>query len=400
MNYNKPNHPFLSLLPTRERLLRLRLLAFFSVLLFCLCFLLFSCTQGDEMSEQSEGTAVGFALAGISGDVAPDGAATRAALATGTKVRVAVYKTGAQSSANYVTTKDYTVQSGGTLAAADGRDLRLIEGTYDFYAVTPDLTVNTSGGNPTVSVSQKTDFAVSLTTGQRIAKWTAGEGSDVKRAVTLTELARKCVKVNFAIDIAEDVAPTITDTKIVEATLSNMPATATATGINMSAVSGTSTVTLAESLFTTNMDNLRKSSGGTIVLPKTSGTFNLSMKARFNGVTSVTTLFPATNVPAMSFESGKEYTFTVRLTKDKLGNTSAGLWVTVSKWLTSDQDYNLGGVPSGPIYTQQLGEWTTVTWDSNLGGVPTGSVITGVSGWWNNIYYNPHLGSSDAGSND
>lgn len=368
-----------------------------SFALFCLCFV--SCSSEDGNEEAGAGTAVGFTLGDISSEVT-GGAATRAALAKDTKVRVAVYRTGAQSSANYVTTKEYTVQSNGTLAATDGKDLRLIEGTYDFYAVTPDLTVNTSGSNPTVSVPQKTDFAVSLTTGKEIKKWTSSEGSSVKRAVTLTELARKCVKVNFAIDIAEDVAPTITDTKITEATLSAMPATATATGINMPAVSGTSTVTLAESLFTTNTDNPRKSSGGTIVLPKTSGTFNLSMKARFNGVTSVTTLFPATNVPAMSFEGGKEYTFTVRLTKDKLGNTSAGLWVTVSKWLTSDQDYNLGGVPSGPIYTQQLGEWTTVTWDSNLGGVLTGPVITGVSGWWNNIYYNPHLGSSDAGSND
>lgn len=372
-----------------------------SLLLLCACMGFSSCSAEEDKDAPEEGTAVGFTLAGISGEVT-NGTATRAALDAGTTVRMEVYRTGAQSSANHVAGKEYTVRADGTLSATDGKELRLIEGVYDFYAITPALPVDATGSDPTVSVPQQTDFAVSLTTNRKINKWTAAEGSSIKRTVTLNELARKCAKVNFAIDLAEDVAPTITDTKITEAKLTNMPSGATATGITMPAGSGTAIVTLPPSLFTTGTGNPRNASGSTVVLPKTSGTFSLSMKAQFNGVTSVTTQFPASNVPAMPFDAGKEYTFTVQLTKDKLGNTNAGLWVTVSKWQSSTQDVNLGGVPDkGPVHTQLLGEWTKVEWgDVNLGGVPTGPIPVGVSGWWNNIYYNPHLGSSDPGSND
>ena len=399
MNHNKRNYSIPSPFPMGERI-GVRLLFFLAVVLFSFCLCFFSSCTGEDTQPDGDGTVVGFILPGIEAGVGED-VSTRATLDKDVKVRVVVYKTGAQSNANYVATKDYTVQANGTLTATDGTDLRLIDDTYDFYAITPDLTVTTSGSTPTVSVAQEKDFAVSLTTNQKISKWSAGEGSAVKRAITLTQLARKCAKVNFAIDIAEDVASTISDTKITEAVLTSMPAPLTASGTTLNAGSGSATLTFPSTMFTTDTDNSRKSSGSTVLLPKTSGAFTLSMKAQFNGVTSVTTQFPAATVPAMTLDGGKEYTFTVRLTKDKLGNTVAGLWVSVSKWNTNSQDINLGGVPTGPVYTQLIGEWTTVMWDNvNLGGVPTGPIITGVSGWWNNIYYNPHLGSSDPGSND
>ena len=399
MNHNKRNYSIPSPFPTGERI-GVRLLFFLAVVLFSFCLCFFSSCTGEDTQPDGDGTVVGFILPGIDAGVGED-VSTRATLDKDVKVRVVVYKTGAQSSANYVATKDYTVQAGGTLSATDGTDLRLIDGTYDFYAITPNLTVTTGGSVPTVGVSQQTDFAVSLTTAQKITKWSAAEGNGVKRAITLTQLVRKCVKVTFAIDLAEDVAPTITDTKITEAKLTSMPGSLTASGTTLNAGSGSTTLTFASEMFTTDVTNSRKSSGGTVLLPKTSGAFTLSMQAQFNGVTSVTTQFPAATIPAMTLEGGKEYTFTVRLTKDKLGNTVAGLWVSVSKWNSIAQDVNLGGVPTGPVYTQLIGEWTTITWDNvNLGGVPTGPIITGVSGWWNNIYYNPHLGSSDPGSND
>lgn len=371
---------------------------FFFFLLLCSGMGISSCSADEDRQEPAEGTIVDFTLSGIGSEVTKAGISpdTHFPLAD---VTVAVYRTGGLSAADYVTQTTLRATSDGGLHPSSG-PLRLLEGGYDFYTVLSGNRVNTDGSEPVVSVRQQTDMAVSLTRNVSIAKWTDAEGPSVKRTVVLDMLVRKCAKVNFAIDIAEDVSPTITDTKITEARLTNMPSGGTLTGLDLPAGSGTTDVVLPSSLFTTGTENSRKASGSTVLLPKTAGMFNLSMKAQFNGVTSVTTQFPANSLN-MPFEGGKEYTFTVRLTKDKLGNTAAGLWVTVSKWETNSQDVNLGGVPSGPVYTQLLGEWTHVTWDDvNLGGVPTGPVITGVSGWWNNIYYNPHLGSSDPGSND
>lgn len=374
-------------------------LFFFSLLLLCSGMGISSCSADGDRQEPAEGTIVSFTLPGIDSEVTKN-ATTRANLESGTSVTVLVYRTGAQSSSNFVGGQKYTVQRDGSLMASNG-DIRLIGGTYDFYAFTPDVEFSMAGSQPAVTVPQQKDFAVSLTTFIPVPRWTSAEGPSVKRTVALDMLVRKCAKVNFAIDVAEDVSPTITDTKITEVRLTNMPFSIITTGVDLPAGSGTTDVVLPSTLFTTGAENPRKASGGTVLLPKTAGAFNLSMKAQFNSVTTVTTQFPANSLN-MAFEGGKEYTFTVRLTKDKLGNTAAGLWVTVSKWnTTGSQDVNIGGAPSGPVYTQLLGEWTNVTWDDvNLGGVPTGPVITGVSGWWNNIYYNPHLGSSDPGSND
>lgn len=372
-----------------------------ATLLFVLCCLT-SCSQEEAAGQPVDGIPVSFKLPGIRSEVTENGL-TRASLDEGTTVGVVVYKTGEeQILSNIVDMKAYSVQPDGSLKSDTDTDLRLIEGTYDFYALTPGDLGLQPGITIKASVPQMVDFAVSLTTGVKINKWTSTEGDAVKRTVILDELIRKCAKLTFAIDIAEDVAPTITDTKITEATLTNMPSKAQTSGTTtLDASSGTTTLTVPASKFKTDVTNPRKASGSVPVLPKTSGTFDLSMKAQFNGVTSVTTKFPATNVPAMSFDSGKEYTFTIRLTKDKLGNTTAGLWVTImSKWMTNDQNIGLGGVPNGPISTQLIGEWSNVTWESNVGGVPTGPIITGVSGWWNNIYYNPHLGGDKMESND
>lgn len=399
--YKRQVHAFSLSLPAKvgERLL----------LLFLIFLGLVSCTKEDVQPE-AEGVAVDFTLLGIGTEVAENGT-TRAALTKDTRVCVAIYRhndAGELSKEYFVNTKDYVVSdNNGTLRPLSGVELRLKAGSYNFYTIVPGstnayeaLNIDASGSTPTVFVPQEKDFAVSLTTNQTVTKWSSTEGSSVKRKITLSQLVRKCAKMNFAIDIAEDVAPTITNTKITKVVLTLMPSGLTASGTTLDPGSGLNTWTLMES-FVTDTENPRKASGGAVLLPKTNGTFNLSMQAQFNGMTSVTTQFPAASVPAMSFDSGKEYTFTIRLTKDNMGNTVAGLWVTVSKWVTSDQDHGLGGVPTGPIYTQLLGQWNNITWgDVSLGDVPMGPIITGVSGWWTNHYDNPHVGSDDPDSND
>ena len=393
--YKRQVHAFSLSLPVKvgERLL----------LLFLIFLGLVSCAK-EEVQSEAEGVEVSFALPGIGTEVTERG--TRAALTKDTRVCIVVYRhndAGTQILNDFVDVRNYIVQSDGTLKVNDemyNDNLRLIEGSYDFYVFTPNEGYNLTGAIPTFTVRQEADFAVSLTTNQKITKWSSSEGSSIIRNITLNQLVRKCAKVNFAIDIAEDVAPTITNTKIAKVALTSMPSEIKAQGTTLNPGSGSNTCTLTRN-FITDTKNPRKASGSTVLLPKISGTFTLSMQAQFNGVTSVTTQFPAASVPAMSFDSGKEYTFTIRLTKDNMGNTVAGLWVTVSKWVTSDQDYGLGGAPTGPIYTQLLGQWNHITWDDvTLGGAPTGPIITGVSGWWTNHYDNPHIGSDDPDSND
>ena len=362
--------------------------------LVCLSGLLSACSE--EANTDGGGTVVAFTFSGIGADLSGSVPSTRGdKLPVGTSVRVVAYK-----GTVYVADHTYKADASGNLVA-DGDDMRLIEDTYDFYAVSPALAIaSKSTSGPTFNVAQGVDFA----SVKKSCKVTAyiGSNSSAKCTVPLGELTRKCAKLTFAIDVATDVPFTVTKTVITEAALSVMPGTLTATGATLNAGSGSTTLTLPASVFDTDTTNKRKASGSVVALPKTSAAFNLTMKAQFNGVTSVTTLFPATAVPNMSFDAGKEYTFTVKLTKDKLGKPAIGLWLTISQWSMSDQDFGMGGVPTGPVTTQLLGYWTDFMWsgDAALGGTPTGPVLTGVSGWWTNYGDNSHLGSDDINSND
>lgn len=356
-------------------------------------FLLVSGCSRDSLSQSEGETFVSFSCSGIGGGLS---ATTRGeSFAKNATVRVVVYK-----GTSYVADHTYKADASGNLIA-DAGEMRLIEDTYDFYAVSPALAiVSKTIGGPTFTVNHNVDFAAVKVNKQVTAY--SGSNSTTKCVVALGELARKCAKVSFAVDLAGDVPFTVTKTVITEVLLSGMPASLIATGVTLPAGSGSETLIFGSELFKTDSADSRKASGSTIVLPKTIGTFNLTMKARFNGVTSITTLFPATGVPAMSFDAGKAYTFTVKLTKDNLGDPKLGLWLTVSAWTTNNQDYGMGGVPdSGDITTQLLGEWKYLTWESGLGDLPAGgSILTGVSGWWANHYDTPHLGGDNMNSND
>lgn len=367
------------------------MLALFGLLLFCFCFV--SCSENEATGEQAgEGIAVSFRLPSIGVS------ATRGALEGGATVRVLVYPKGSTSGAplaqnTYLSTDGIltscVVDHLGAVTSGAGSEMRLTSGEYDFYAITPALAVTAQAdGLFTAEVAQRVDFASSVTT-QTIS---ASAGS----AVELTELERKCAKLTFAVDVAEAASVGISSTSLVDVSLSGMSVSQRVTGSGDLSAGESSSTLIVDDVFTTDSAEPRKASGSFIVLPRGDTSLDLSLRARFNGVTSVTTLFRNAAVSVPAFEKGKSYTFTVRLANDG----KLKLWLTVSPWNTNDQDLNLGGVPTGPVYTQLIGEWSTVTWENNLGGVPTGPIITGVSGWWDNINYNPHLGSSDANSND
>ncbi|WP_455592288.1 BF2992 family fimbrillin-A clan protein [Bacteroides sp.] len=381
--------------------------------LFCLCFA--SCSQTEESELPGDGVAVGFTLPGLEGAVTETEAATRGNLAENTKVRVVVYKNGAQSSANYVTEKVYTVQANGTLSATDG-DLRLIEGSYDFYAITPALTVDHSGTSPKVTVSQKTDFACSLTTGQKITKWSSSEGSSVKRSIALTELERKCALLAFKVEMVPNISVInrIVISKVSLDRMARQPLTVTGVGNLPAAAANDYTLSAGSSFFTTEVQNARKATGSFTVLPKTSETFSLGMEVLMNGATSTPVVFEAKEIEAFAFVKGYKYQFTVTLTK----TGAIGLYLTISKWTDHLLNPELGG---NPETTVQLGEWTDITWEeTTMGGNPE-VTLSKVSGWhsfdweaslgedakvglgsvltWTGTVYNPTMGSDTDSEN-
>lgn len=377
-----------------KRALRMRLflLSLFGFLMFCFCFV--SCSQGDPGSESAiSGIAVNFRLSSNSATT------TRASLADGTTVRVLVYPKGKTSGIPLAQNTYCSVGGGltpcvvdnlGAVTSQSGSDMYLVSGDYDFYAITPALAVaSQDAGLFTADVAQLVDFASSVTS-QTVS---ASAGF----AVQLTELERKCAKLTFAVDVSADVRGGISHTSLMDVSLGDLSVSHTAMGNgDLSARQATATLTV-DGVFATDSQEPRKASGSFIVLPRGEASLDLSLRARFNGVSSLTTLFrnPAVSVPA--FEKGKSYAFTVQLANDG----KMKLWLTVSTWNTNDQNLGLGGVPDkGDIYTQLIGEWEQVTWENNLGGVPTGPVITGVNGWWDNVDYHPHLGSDDVSSNN
>ena len=373
-------------------------------------FFLASCTEDDP--QPGEGTPVVFSLSGIGADISAGGTTTRGENFTkDVTVRVVAYK-----GTSYVADNTYKVDAGGNLVATGG-EMRLIEDTYDFYAISPALEIvskTTSG--PTFSVAQGVDFAAVKTT-QKVTAY-SGSSSSTKCAVTLGELARKCAKLTFIIEPGDDVPVVVSALKIVNVTLTDMPDLQTATGATLNAGSGSNTLILPESAFTNSGTTC---SGSTIVLPKSSGAFTLSMDVQVNN-SGVTVTFPAMTIPAMAFTAGMNHTFMVKLMKDRVG-----IWLSTSTmWTTSKQSPEFGGTISDTVEGTLIGTWANVsnqfpefggtasgtidgtltgTWDDTgdqspeLGGTTSGSVNGSLTGIWTDVTYNPSLGDNDASNN-
>jgi len=293
-----------------------------------------ACTD-DNQSTNSQGVKLNFNAPGI---VARTSASTRATLSTGTTVRVLAYqRVGASSDLSadiYMGENTYVTASDGSLSACvtddegkvtsdTGTDMTLRSGTYDFYAVTPALAVTRNSG-ATVSVDHGKDYATSLTENVSIGT------SSTNQSVTLTTLDRKCAQLIFNIDRgAESVTSVIVD----ELTLSEI-ATAPLTGSLAAdlpaAATNSGTVSLASSAFTADATNAWKASGSVAILPKSSATYELTLTARFNGSSTARTM--STTVPAIAFEKGMQYTYTLQLYGDKivLKLSSTSSWETTS----------------------------------------------------------------------
>ncbi|WP_071145235.1 BF2992 family fimbrillin-A clan protein [Bacteroides ihuae] len=299
------------------------------------CFL--ACTNSEGLSSEHEGVEVNFSTRGIVAQVAST-RADASSLAEGATIRVQVYKhTGTATdltSTNYIGESTYVVGTGGSLNAcvvdAAGKvisgtatNLYLRSGDYDFYAVTPALTLSTSG--ETTAVAQGMDYATSLTQGISVSSTVPTQ------SVTLTTLERKCAQLVFNIDRA---ITTITSVTIDELTLTGLavgPLTGTMNNALSTAASNTGSVTLSNSNFTYDATDQYKASASTIVLPKTDGNMQLSMKVKFNGHATARTLDPVT-VPTTALVAGTQYTFTLKLYGDEfvlsLSSSSDTSWNT------------------------------------------------------------------------
>ncbi|WP_321332217.1 BF2992 family fimbrillin-A clan protein [uncultured Bacteroides sp.] len=318
------------------------------ILLFLLTVGIYACTNSDELSGNNKPVAVKFTAAGIVAQVTSTRASTPSQLAAGTTVRVLAYRRAGDlpdlSADAYVGENTYVVGAdGGTLTSNTGTELYLSPGTYDFYAITPALTVIREAG-VSVSVPNGTDYAASLTGNVTF--------TSSSPTVALAMLERKCAQLVLNVDRG---ATSVNSVAVDELTLTGI-ASAPITGAlnaDLTATTGNDgTITIPESGFKTG-DNPWQASASVVVLPKSDVSFQLSIKVRFNGSSTQRTLGPVT-VPAIAFEKGKQYTYTLQLYGDKIVltlNSVDNSWDNPISWETDLGDvYDLSQAATANCY--------------------------------------------------
>lgn len=254
--------------------------------------------------------------------------ATRAAtpenLMGNTTVRIVAFKAGSNpAAANYIKDQSYYVDNTGALApctvnadgsfkAADaaGR-IMLIPGKYDFYAVTPALSLNAAKTG--VSVAQEIDFATSVT-----PNVTIGKTSPDPSLVTLTMLSRQASRVIVEIKKAADnpatsikVDPDTGDGAVMIRGLSAGPRTCTIGG-TLAAAAGAdaNTLKLPAAHFTVAADKTT-STATAYVLPKTTGTLSLAFDLEVISPLDTKKQTLTGTVADVVFEAGTSYKFTL-----------------------------------------------------------------------------------------
>lgn len=393
------------------------------ICIFLSVFGLLACTEADDLTfRDADGVVVSFTTPGMTtGDVNTRAVSTYVPLDENTTVRILVYRrTGAtadMATDTYIGENTYAANAFGALVAcavdSDGKinpdgtvkDLRLIQGNYDFYAITPALPVTKEASNNArkVSVNHGADYATSLTQ-QGVITTTSG-------AITLDVLDRKCSKLEFVFDrkstnvskieIEEVVLTSMSDAPLVGMLAQNLPdASAWTTEIKMSGDE-----------FKVDATNPWQATGDRILLPKPVGDFTVGMKLKFNGFTNVITLAPAT-ISGLALAQGYRYVFKVTLkggsikltltvanwsetynvNADNLG-ASNSVTINVGKWNNVDFDSSTGGSDNVTI-----GNWTgSVDWDEAMGEYPelSGTTIDGSTLWGEDNNSNSSTGGQD-----
>lgn len=328
--------------------------------------LLGACTESDLLLKENEPFAVHFSTVGIGAEIT-----TRSTLAENVPLRILAFRRVGDlpdlSVDEYIAEGTYKVEGGnGVLSPVSSLLLRA--GTYDFYALTPDLAVSRTGSTDsktcTVSVGHGRDYAASLTESKAV--------SESAPQVALQELSRHCTKLTFA--LAPKSGAYVTAVDIVSAGLTNMT-DAPVVGKLLESLPVDDAICQTPVSLTgfTAPDNNKplELSASTIVLPRKAGAFDYQMKVKFNGSDKETEL--VAHLPQnLAFQPGYSYTFTV-----KLKGGSAILELTVAPWNSHAYGTDMGEADKIIL---KIGEWTNVAWDgpADTGG---GNTTLTVSGW-------------------
>lgn len=335
-------------------------------------FLLVSCQQKNCITEPLTGKAVEvtFSVPEISSGILPapwngckiangsttlecvyEPALTKASenISQGTGVRVIAYKNAANNphASNYIGEQTYTVSSSGTLQPTGGNTLLLIPGRYDFYTVTPALSLT---GNTTVSVGNKVDYATSVTQNKQISY--AGSAQNVP----LTTLTRQCAKVTFVVKGADDFS-TLTNLSITSLVVNNLPADiSSAAGNTLSpAAGGSGSITL-----TTFTGSGTQVSATTVILPKTSGTVNLNYTLSYSISGTSTGSKTIAGTITTAFANGGNYTVTLTLNKPKE-------YPDINGWIITNSDAGgNSGITIHPAYSGTAGYYQEIFTGSSV----------------------------------
>lgn len=284
---------------------------------------LFSCNAENE-NEYGNKT-IHFSFEAIQADISASSASTtRAQLSVNSTVRILVYKRSGSlnniSSDTYVDENTYVIGNDGSLKACltdetgtktsdNGTDMVLLSGCYDFYAISPAISVTRTEG-ASLHVSHGVDYATSLTGAVNVNSETGMQN------VMLTTLDRKCSKITFNIDRG---ASSITNVSVNSLTLTSM-SSGPLMAIPAQDLPMASTNETVLSLLNTDFkmgSNPWQASASAIVLPKSDGAMELSMNVNFNGHTAARNLGPVP-LPSTTFEKGKEYLYTLKLYGDEI----------------------------------------------------------------------------------
>ena len=369
------------------------------ICIFLSVFGLLACTEADDLTyRDADGVVVSFTTPGMTtGDVNTRAVNSYVPLDENTTVRILVYRrTGAtadMATDTYIGENTYAVTNTyGDLVAcavdANGKidpagtvkDLRLIQGKYDFYAITPALEVTKEASNNArkVSVNHGVDYATSLTE-NAVVTTTSG-------TVSLETLDRKCSLLQFAVDRKSENTTSIAIDEVTLTAMTNEPLSVRlAKDMGLAATTPrTQSITLPGSMFTPGIE-VWQADGRKIVLPKWGADFKLGMKLKFNGTSAQTVLTPV-DIAGLAFSQGTSYTF-----KIKLVGGSIRLDLIISGW-DGDMNVNAGDMGASNSLTINVGTWNDVDFDGSTGNV-TGSTGTweGNKDWEAELGKNPGL---------
>lgn len=370
---------------------------FLVILLSLLC----GCTEGDitgVVTDASRPVTLRFSHPGLGQPENP----TRAdnvseQLPTGATVRIAAYyRKATDGNVDFATMEPtyqatYQVKHDGSLSPcivddngkmtdANGSDLTVRGGTYDFYAVSParKLQLSTDGGNvfQINDIKHKEDVMTSYKRGVLV--------SQTSNTVSLQTFTRKCALVVFNVEPDAGNAVDIVTLKGKSLTMKGISISPAFLKVgetqNITATRGEISASNAQINFidtdfepvsplpSGSPQYLNKTKGA--ILPKQAGPFEVDITVERDGQTANLTA-TIDELSQTAFEPGKRYVFTL-----KIKNNKGCLFLRVLDWNTHEVTDGSVGTPGpdtpvdpditpGVGIPMQVAEWNNITWTGN-----------------------------------